>query len=135
MEALATLVVVLVDMPGSALAATSWGIYTVVYRDFPIYCNVRTTSLVVLLSTLGTHSRDDSLNIHCTTPCLVLGIGAHFHVCLDELRFSIGGSVSRLLSLQAHLCSYPWLPWITPWRPWTNSHQDPWIPRLRVQMY
>ena len=77
------------DMIVFVLAATSWGIYIVTYRDFPIYCNVRTTRLVVLLSTLGTRSRDDSLNIHCTIPCLFSGTSAHFHVHLDELRSSI----------------------------------------------
>ena len=124
-----------VDMTVFVLAATSWGIYIVTYRDFLIYCNVRTTRLVVSLSTLGTRSRDGSLNKHCTIPCLDEDIGAHFRVCLDELRFSIEDLVSRLSGLLAHLCSYPWLPWIAPWKPWMNSHQDPWIPRLRVPMY
>ena len=108
------------DMIVFVLAATSWGIYIVTYHDFPIYCNVRTTRLVVLLSTLGTRSRDDSLNIHCTIPCPFVDIGAHSRVCLDELRFSFEGLVSRLSGLQAHLCSCPWLPWIAPWRPWMN---------------
>ena len=103
-----------VDMTVFVLAATSWGIYIVMYHDFPIYCNVRTTRLVVLLSTLGTRSRDGSLNKHCTIPCLYEDIGAHFRVCLDELRFSFAGSILRLSSLQAHLCSCPWLPWIAP---------------------
>ena len=113
-------VTALADMSVFALAATSWGIYIVTFRDFPIYYSVRTTRPVVLLSTLGTRSRDDSLNIHCTIPCLCVDIGAHFRVCLDELRFSFEGSILRLSSLQAHLCSCPWLPWIAPWRPWTN---------------
>ena len=76
-----------VDMIVFVLAATFWGIYIATCRDFPIYCNVRTTRLVVWLSTSGTRSRDGSLNIHYTIPCLYEDIGAHFRVCLDELRF------------------------------------------------
>ena len=66
-------VAALVGMTVFVLAATFWDIYIVMCRDFPIYCNVHTTRLVVLLSTLGTRSRDGSLNIHCTIPCLFLG--------------------------------------------------------------
>ena len=107
-------VAALANISVSAPAATSWGIYTAVYHDFPIYYSVRTTRLVVSLSTLGTHSRDDSLSIHCTTPYNVGGISAHFLGYLDELRSLLEGSVLRLLSLQAHLCSSPWIPGIAP---------------------
>ena len=51
MVELAMLVVAaLVDTFEFVLAATFWGIYIVMYHDFPIYCNVRTTRLVVLWS-------------------------------------------------------------------------------------
>ena len=45
-------VAALVGMTVFVLAATSWGIYIVMSHGFPIYCNVRTIRLVVLLSTL-----------------------------------------------------------------------------------
>ena len=94
---LATLIVAaLVDTTVFVLAATLWGTYTVMFRDSPIYYNVCTTRLVVLLSTLGTHLRDDSLSIDCTIPCLSLGTSAHFCGYLDELCFSIEGSVLQL---------------------------------------
>ena len=121
-------VAALVDMTVFVLAATFWGTCIVMSHDFPICYSVCTTRLVVLLSTLGTRLRDDSLSIHCTIPCLFLGISAHSLGDPDELRSSLEDSALRLLSLQAHLCSGPWHPWIAPWKPQTNSHQDPWIP-------
>ena len=98
-------VAALVDMTEFVLAATFWGIYTAMSHGFPIYCSVRTIMLVALLSTLGTRLRDDSLNIHCTIPCLFLGISAHSPGNLDELRSLIEDSALQLLDQQAHLCS------------------------------
>ena len=125
-------VVALVGMSESMLAATFLGICTEKSCGFPIYCSVCTIRLVVLLLALDICLRDDSLSIHCTIPSLSLGISAHSHGDLDELCSLFEGSALRLLNLQAHLCSNPWLPWIAPWRPWMNSHQDHWITRSRV---
>ena len=50
MELAALVVAALVDMIVFVLAATSWGIYIAMFRDFPICYSVRTTRLVVLLS-------------------------------------------------------------------------------------
>ena len=107
-------VAALVGMTGFVLAATFWGIYTGMSHDFPIYCNVHTIRLVVLLLTLDIHLRDGSLSIHCTIPCLSLGISAHSPGGLDEPHSSLEDSTLRLLSPQAHLCSSPWAPWIVP---------------------
>ena len=107
-------VAALVGMSESVLAATFLGICTGMSRDSPIYCSVRTIRLVVLLLTLDIRLRDDSLSIHYTIPYLSLGISAHFLGDLDELCSLLEDSVLRLLDLQAHVCSSPWLPWIAP---------------------
>ena len=69
-------VVALVSMTEFVLATTSLGIYIGMSHDFPIYCSVRTIRPVVLLLTFC--SRDGSLSIHCTIPCLSLGIRTNF---------------------------------------------------------
>ena len=107
-------VAALVDMTEFVLVATSLGICTGMSRGFPIYCSVHTTRLVALLLTLDTRSRDDSLSIYCTIPCLFLGTSAHSLGDLDKLRSLFEDSILQLLSLQAHPCSNPWLPWIAP---------------------
>ena len=107
-------VAALVGMSESVLAATFLGIYTRMSHDFPIYCSVHTIRLAVLLLILDIRLRDDFLSIHRTIPGLSLCISAHSLGDLDELRSSLEGSALQLLSLQAHLCSSPWLPWIAP---------------------
>ena len=93
MELAILVVVALVGMTESVLAVTSLGIYIGKSHDFPIYCCVHTIRLVVLLLTLDIRLRDDSLSIHCTIPCLFLGISAHSLGDLDELCFLIEDSV------------------------------------------
>ena len=112
---LATLVVAaLVGMSVSGLAATLWGIYTTMSHGSPIYYSVRTINLVVSLLILDIHSRDGSLSIYYTIPCLFLGTSAHFLGYRDELCSLLEDSVLRLLVLQAHLGSNSWSPWIAP---------------------